>query len=108
MNDRLWQEHFSHLWVPLTIRIAWELSINGVLRSSELLAGAREHVFCSLPDSCSEMEAEWLAILYTKEFIDRISGTSKTSMTIDQDLQEDIPLPYWQVQNFWRDEDSPQ
>ena len=86
----------QELWVPLTIRIAWELHSQGIGFGVEILQMAQNHVFSSLPPNLNIVHAERLAVIYTKEFIERLNGEAYVSPKIDDDLYMDVPLA-------WRD-----
>jgi hypothetical protein len=79
------------LWVPLTIRIAWELTVQGISFGPELLHVAQSHVFSSLPPNMDAISAERLAIIYTREFIERLNGEAYVAPKIDVDIHMDIP-----------------
>ena len=84
----------ASLWVPVTIRIAWELNVQGVSFGPEVLHVARMHVLSSLPESVDVIVAERLAIIYTREFIERLNGEAYVSPSIDEECEMDIPLAW--------------
>lgn len=84
----------EELWVPITIRIAWELTIQGVSFGPEVLHVARMHVLSSLPAVTDVVVAERLAIFYTREFIERLNGEAYVSPSIDEDHTMEIPAAW--------------
>ncbi|MEC7985864.1 MAG: hypothetical protein VX278_11920 [Myxococcota bacterium] len=79
------------LWVPVTIRIAWELSLLGIPTSKELLENAREHILRSIPSNYTVEEAERFAIIYTHDFMDRLNIQRYARPEADDDLRMHIP-----------------
>ena len=86
--------NMQELWVPLTIRIAWELHSQGIGFGVEILQMAQNHVFSSLSSGVDIVHAERLAIIYTKEFIERLNGEAYVSPNIDDDVYMDVPLSW--------------
>jgi|GEM_PF-2342646 len=82
------------LWVPMTIRIAWEFYMQGLSFGPEILGMAQQHVLSSLPIDIDRIHAERLAILYTKEFIERLNGEAYVPPQIHNDVYMDIPLSW--------------
>ena len=78
-------------WVPVTIRIAWELYLLGISISKELIENAREHILRSIPSDFTIDEAERFAIVYTHDFMDRLNIQSYMRPDIDEDLRMFIP-----------------
>jgi len=87
-------ENHRILWVPITIRIAWEFYMQGLSFGSEILGMAQLHVLSSLPADVDQIHAERLAIVYTKEFIERLNGEAYVPPQIHSDVYMDIPLSW--------------
>ena len=84
----------ASLWVPVTIRVAWELTVQGVSFGPEVLHVARMHVLSSLPEHVDVVVAERFAILYTREFIERLNGEAYVSPSIEEECEMEIPLAW--------------
>ena len=87
-------DNLRTLWVPITIRIAWEFYMQGLSFGAEILGMAQQHVLSSLPEEIDPIQAERLAILYTKEFIERLNGEAYVPPQIQDDIYTDIPLSW--------------
>lgn len=74
------------LWASVTIRVAWDLVLNGVPHRAETLAEVREHVLRGLPMGLSEPEAEELTSQAVAEWIDRIRNGRYRRVAADPDL----------------------
>ena len=61
----------TDLWLPVTLRVAWELHTSGFRVRAQILDCAREHVLRSLPAEVHVEQAERLASIYTADFVDR-------------------------------------
>ncbi len=59
-------------WAPVTIRVAWELHRAGLSPRGDTLFEAREHALLSLPCDVEPNQAESLASLFTREYIERV------------------------------------
>ena len=79
------------LWVPITIRVAWELSRRDFQISAELLENAREHVLRLIPKECTFDEAERFAILYVEDFVRRLNEQYYVLPDGDPDIYMPIP-----------------
>ena len=79
------------LWIPVTIRVAWELYTSGFRVSAQILKCAREHVLRSLPPDISIEVAERYATIYTHDFVDRFQQHRYRRPNIDPDIGMDIP-----------------
>lgn len=86
----------ARLWLPVTVRVAWELLLARVRVKPSVLADAREHVLRSLPTGVSPEEAEDLAGLYTREFHTRARDRKYQRQQVDPDLSFSVP-------RRWRD-----
>ena len=66
MNDAVIR---SDLWVPIVIRVAWELHLAKVEVRPNILKAACTHVFSHLETDVSIEIAERKASIYTTDFI---------------------------------------
>ena len=57
------------LWVPVTIRVAWELAMARVRVQPETLADVREHCLRSLSEDCKAPDAEALVPALVADYI---------------------------------------
>lgn len=87
----------SRLWLPVTIRVAWELLLARVRIRPAVLADAREHVLRCLPSGVSEEEAEALASVYTRDYLGRARHHRYQRPPLDPDLS--LPVP-----RAWREQ----
>lgn len=78
------------LWAPVTVRVAWELVLAGLPARPEAVAEAREHVLRSLPPGVGENEAEELATVGVREWIERTRSGRYRRPAVDPDLA--LPL----------------
>lgn len=86
----------SRLWLPVTIRVAWELLLARVRIRPAVLADAREHVLRCLPSGVGTDEAEALASIYAADYLARARDGRYQRPQIDPDLS--MPVP-----RAWRD-----
>lgn len=89
-------EDRNRLWLPVTIRVAWELLLARVRIRPAVLADAREHVLRCLPSGLGEEEAEALASVYTRDYLARARHGRYQRPPLEPDLG--IPVP-----RAWRD-----
>lgn len=68
MNDALIR---SDVWVPITIRVAWDLYMAGIDVRPNVLDAARVHVLSHLQSDASPEQVEVLSGIYTEDFIAR-------------------------------------
>ena len=73
------------LWIPLTIRVAWELVKSGVGCRLAVLREARDHVLWSLPNNVGLEEAEVRASAAVAQLVSRWRGVY-APMEIDPDV----------------------
>jgi hypothetical protein len=60
-------------WLPVTVRIAWELAIARIRIRPAVLSDIREHVLRSLPSGTPlEKDCDPIVALYTREYLDRV------------------------------------
>ncbi len=64
----------ADLWLPVTVRVTWELVQSRVPLTSGLLDDVREHVLRHLPEGISATGAERLATAHAQDFISRARG----------------------------------
>ena len=69
MNDAVIRKD---LWVPITIRVAWDLHMAKIEVRSNVLDAARTHVLSHLESDVSVDVADRLAGIYTADFITRL------------------------------------
>ena len=63
------------VWVPVTIRVAWDLHLAKIeVRPNVLICGARIHVLSHLEGDISVDQAEVLAGVYIADFIQRYTN----------------------------------
>lgn len=74
------------LWSSVTIRVAWELVLNGAPTRADTLAEVREHVLRGLPLGLSVPEAEELASQGVSEWLDRVRQGRYRRVATDPDL----------------------
>ncbi len=82
----------TDLWLPVTLRVAWELHTSGFRVRAQILDCAREHVLRSLPPDVQVEQAERLASIYTSDFVDRFQNHRYHRPTIEDDLNVNCPL----------------
>lgn len=81
----------ARLWLPVTVRVAWELLLARVRVRPSVLADAREHVLRSLPTGVTPEEAEELAGVYTREYQARARDQRYQRQPLDPDLGFAVP-----------------
>ena len=86
----------ARLWLPVTVRVAWDLLLARVRVRPAVLAEAREHVLRCLPPGVSAEEAEELAGVYTGDYLGRVQHQRVQRPDLDPDLGFSIP-------RAWRD-----
>lgn len=84
-------------WLPVTVRVAWDLLSHGLKVRPELLRDAREHVLRSLPDGVGADDVEQLASTYTLDFLHRVRERRYRRPAVDPDAT--MPAP-----RVWRDQ----
>ena len=82
MNDALVRRD---LWIPITIRVAWELHLAKIEVRPNILRAACLHSLCHLDADISVEEAEKLASVYTADFISRISKRQYNRVSIESE-----------------------
>ena len=87
----------TDLWLPVTLRVAWELHTSGFRVRAQILDCAREHVLRSLPPDVQVEQAERLASIYTADFVDRFQNHRYRRPTIEDDLNVNCPLRWRQI-----------
>ncbi len=90
-------EDVNRRWLPVTIRVAWELLLARVRIRPAVLAEAREHVLRCIPSGASDEEAETLAALYARDYLARVKHGRYLRPPQDPDLGLAVP-------RRWRDE----
>jgi len=83
------------VWLPITVRVAWELVLNGVKVRPRVLHDAREHVLRCLPSGVGGDEAERLATMLTRDYIERVRHGRYRRVTLER--EDAIP-----VSRLWR------
>ena len=75
------------VWVPVTIRVAWDLHLAKIEVRPNVLSAARIHVLSHLEGDVSVEQAEVLAGVYTADFIQRYRKGAyvRPNLTIDLD-----------------------
>ena len=75
------------VWVPVTIRVAWDLHLAKIEVRPNVLNAARIHVLSHLEGDVSVDQAEVLAGVYIADFIERYSNGAyvRPNLTIDLD-----------------------
>lgn len=75
------------VWVPVTIRVAWDLHFAKIEVRPNVLSAARLHVLSHLDVDVSVEQAEVLAGVYTADFIERYQNGAyvRPNLTIDLD-----------------------
>lgn len=84
-------------WLPVTVRVAWDLLSHGLKVRPELLRDAREHVLRSLPDGIGIDDVEQLASAYTLDYLHRVRERRYRRPAADPDAT--LPAP-----RRWRDQ----
>ena len=79
------------LWLPVTVRVAWELLLARVRVRPAVLAEAREHVMRSLPSNATPEEAEDLAGVYVADYLARVQHQRYQRPVLDPDLRLTLP-----------------
>ncbi len=83
-------------WLPVTIRVAWELLLARVRIRPAVLADAREHVLRCIPSGVNEEEAETLATVYARDYLARAKHGRYQRPPLDPDIGVSVP-------RSWRD-----
>ena len=91
MNDAVIRRD---LWLPITIRVAWDLHLAKVEVRSNILQAARLHALSHLPADIDVSVAERMASIYTKDFIQRLEKKAYRRPDWDPDLDLQIS-PEW-------------
>ena len=75
------------VWVPVTIRVAWDLQLAKIDVRPNVLSAARIHVLSHLESDVSVEQAEVLSGVYTADFIRRYQDGAyvRPNLTIDLD-----------------------
>lgn len=81
------------LWGPVTVRVAWELLVQGVRPRGAVLREVREHALWMMPAQVSLPEAEGVASLAVADWIARCGGRY-AAFAPDPDLAI-LPSPRW-------------
>jgi len=93
-SGRKGDDQIRKLWIPVTVRVAWELMMAGVNVRPSTLADAREHVLRSLPAGLDVELAERWASLFLHEYITRIKEGTVARTLPDEDLDAPIPADW--------------
>ena len=88
MNDAIIR---SDVWVPITIRVAWDLHLAKIAVRPNILSAARIHVLSHLEADVTVEQAEVLAGIYTQDFMRRYQENAYVRPDLTVDL--DHPLP---------------
>ena len=91
MNDAVIRQD---LWVPVTIRIAWDLHMAKINMRLNVLQAARTHVFSYLDPDVSVDVAERLAGVYTADFIERIEHKKYQRPKWNPDIDLDFSVEW--------------
>lgn len=84
------------LWLPVTVRVAWELLLARIRVRPSVLTDAREHVLRCLPEDLNADAAEALTGALTRDYLARVrDGTYRKAP-----LDPDIGIP---VSRVWRE-----
>ena len=81
----------TDLWIPVTIRVAWELYTAGFRVRTQILKCAREHVLRSIPPDISIEVAERFATIYAHDFVERFQHHRYRRPNVDPDIKMEIP-----------------
>ncbi len=75
------------MWIPITIRVAWDLHLAKIDVRPNILTAARIHVLSHLEADVSIEQAEVLAGIYTQDFILRYQEDAyvRPNLTVDLD-----------------------
>lgn len=90
------EEPRTRLWLPVTVRVAWELLLARERVHPAVLASAREHVLRCLPDGVGADEAEVMAGPLVRDYLERLRHHRYSRPTQDQDPSLSAP-------RAWRD-----
>ncbi len=91
MNDVVIRQD---LWVPITIRVAWDLYMAKVEIRPNVLAAAQIHVLSHLDSTVDVDRAERLTGLYTQDFIRRVKHQIYEQPQWDVDFEEPLSVEY--------------
>lgn len=83
------------LWSAVTVRVAWELLLQGVQPRGAALRHAREHALRCLPAGVGLAEAEAVATQAARDWVARLGGRYEPWVT-DPDLSI-LPDPRWRL-----------
>jgi len=82
------------VWLPVTVRVAWEFLQLGVRTTPAHRADAREHVLRMLPAGVEPATAERLAPALTRDWLERVRTGTVWRPTLDEGPGVAIP-PEW-------------
>lgn len=86
----------TRLWLPVTVRVAWELLLARERVHPAALTSAREHVLRSLPDGVGADEAEVMAGPLVRDWLERARHRRYNRPVLDPDASATAP-------RAWRD-----
>ncbi len=82
-------------WLPVTVRIAWELAIARIRIRPAVLADIREHVLRSLPAGGSfDKDCDPIVALYTREYLERVRADRYVPPQVEPWMTEPIPAQW--------------
>lgn len=91
MNDVMIR---NDLWVPITIRVAWDIYMARIEVRPNILTAAQIHVLSHLPSDVTVDKAERLAGVYTQDFIKRYTEQRYEMPSWDMDFEAPFSLEY--------------
>ena len=91
MNDVMIR---NDLWVPITIRVAWDIYMARIEVRPNILTAAQIHVLSHLPADVTIDTAERLAGVYAQDFIKRYTNQRYEMPAWDMDFEAPFSLDY--------------
>jgi hypothetical protein len=81
-------------WLPVTVRIAWELAIARIRIRPAVLSDIREHVLRSLPPGVPHTDCDPIVALYAREYLERVRADRYVPPVVDPWMTTPVPAPW--------------
>ena len=94
-SDSTPASRLHHAWLPVTVRIAWELAIARIRIRPAVLSDIREHVLRSLPpDVPLDKDCDPIVALYTREYLDRVRADRYAAPILEPWMTTPVPAEW--------------